>query len=158
MKLAKRIGLEVLGWSLLLLGVAALILPGPGLLLLFAGIFVLSQQYEWAERRLAPIEYRALKAAADGVETIPRVTLSGLGVLGLFAVAVVWIVQPDVPGWWPVRDSLWLAGGVGTASTLALSGVIALGLLVYSFRRFYGKPEAVAALEREIDTADARHG
>lgn len=155
MKAARRVGLEVLGWSLLLLGIAALILPGPGLLLLFAGMFVLAQQYEWAERRLDPIEHRALKAAADGVETMPRVVISGLGVLGLFAVAALWIVAPPVPGWWPLKDSLWLPGGIGTASTLVLSGLIALGLLIYSYRRFHGKPDAVAALEREIDDADA---
>lgn len=154
MKFAKRVGLEVLGWSLLVLGIAALILPGPGLLLLAAGMFVLSQQYEWAERRLDPIEQRALKAAADGVKTMPRVAISGLGVLGLFAFAALWIVDPPVPGWWPLKDSFWLPGGIGTASTLVLSGLIALGLLVYSYRRFHGKPEAVAALEKNIDQAD----
>ena len=52
---AKRVLLEVVGWLLVLAGIAALILPGPGLLLLAAGLFVLSQQYEWAERRVDPI-------------------------------------------------------------------------------------------------------
>src|SRR6478752_7907742 len=37
---AARIGLEVLGWLLLAAGVAALILPGPGLLLLALGLWV----------------------------------------------------------------------------------------------------------------------
>ena len=39
---AKRIVLEVVGWALLLIGVAALFLPGPGLLCIFAGLALLS--------------------------------------------------------------------------------------------------------------------
>ena len=52
---AKRIGLEVLGWTLLVLGIAAVFLPGPGLLGIFAGLALLSQQYDWAERRVEPV-------------------------------------------------------------------------------------------------------
>ncbi len=66
---AKRVALEVTGWFLVVAGLAALVLPGPGLLMLFGGLAILSQQYEWAERRLDPIKYRALKGAAEGVET-----------------------------------------------------------------------------------------
>ena len=43
---------------------------------LFAGLALLSQQYEWAERRVEPIKEKALKAAAEGVETTTRITLS----------------------------------------------------------------------------------
>ena len=46
--------LESIGWLLIVAGIAALILPGPGLLMLFAGLVLLSQQYEWAERRVEP--------------------------------------------------------------------------------------------------------
>lgn len=72
----KRIALEILGWLLVLAGIAALVLPGPGLLMLFGGLAILSQQYEWAERRLDPIKFRALRGAAEGVETWPRIILS----------------------------------------------------------------------------------
>ena len=47
---AKRVLLEVLGWLLLLAGIAAILLPGPGLLLMAAGLAVLSQQYTWFGR------------------------------------------------------------------------------------------------------------
>lgn len=154
MKTAKRVGLEVVGWSLVLLGIAALVLPGPGLLLLFAGLFVLSQQYEWAERRLDPVKYRGLKGAAESVETIPRLVASIGGALALFAFAALWFADPAVPGWWPLGDGLWLPGGSATGITLAFSGVLALALLAYSYRRFHGRPDAVAALERDIDQAD----
>ena len=154
---AKRIGLEVLGWTLLVAGVAALILPGPGLLMVFGGLAVLSQQYEWAERRLDPIKYRALKGAAESVETPLRIAFSTFGVVFIFACGALWIVGPDQPGWWPLPDWTWLTGGIGTGSTLVASGLIAIALLVYSFRRFYGKPEAVLELEGEIEEADREY-
>lgn len=151
---AKRLLLEVVGWLLLVAGVAALVLPGPGLLLMFAGLAVLSQQYEWAERWVEPVRLRALRGAAESVETWPRIAASTLFSLGLAACGVVWIVQPDVADWWPLDDDWWLPGGTWTGVTQILSGVLALALIVYSYRRFYGKPEAVAALEGAIDEAD----
>ena len=153
---AKRILLEVLGWILLLAGIAAMVLPGPGLLLMAAGLAVLSQQYTWAERLLDPVLLRALRAAADGVETWPRIIASTIGALGIGAFGMVWLLDPDMPDWWPVDEKWWLPGGVWTGVTLLLSCAIALGLLVYSYRRFHGKPEARAALEGEISEADDR--
>ena len=132
----KRIGLETLGWLLVLGGFLALVLPGPGLLMLVAGLALLSQQYEWAERRLEPLKQRALQAAADGVESWPRILASGFGVASLMALGVVWGLQPDVPTWWPLADKWWLPGGWGTGVSLILSGLIALALLVYSYRHF----------------------
>jgi hypothetical protein len=153
---AKRVLLEILGWVLLLAGVAALVLPGPGLLLMAAGLAVLSQQYTWAERMLDPVLLRALRAAADGVETLPRVVMSTLGALAIGGFGVFWLVDPDTPRWWPIAEHWWLPGGVWTGVTLLLSCVIALALIVYSYRRFHGKPEARAALEGEISEADER--
>jgi hypothetical protein len=152
---AKRVLLEVVGWLLLLIGVAALVLPGPGLLLMFAGLAVLSQQYEWAERWVEPVRLRALKGAAQSVETWPRIIASSVFSLGLAGWGVLWIVNPDVPSWWPVSDSWWLPGGVWTGVTQIVSGVLALALIIYSYRRFHGNPEARAELERDILDADA---
>ncbi len=151
---AKRLVLEVVGWVLVVAGVAALVLPGPGLLMLFGGLAVLSQQYEWAERRLAPIKYRALKGAAEGVETWPRIVMSVTGVLVLALAGVLWSVSPEVPGWWPMDERWWLPGGLATGITQIASAVVALVLIVYSYRRFHGDPDAVAALEEDIAEAD----
>lgn len=143
---ARRIAATVLGWFLVLAGIAALVLPGPGLLLLAAGLAVLSQQYEWAERRLEPVKVAAFKTAADGVQTWPRIVASVSGALLLGALGVVWGLRPDAPEAWPLDDRYWLIGGWGTGATLILSGLIALAIIVYSFRRFrgVGDPEAVA--------------
>ena len=130
---AKRVVLEVVGWTLVVAGVAALVLPGPGLLMLFAGLVVLSQQYEWAERRLEPVERMAKRAAAEGVESWLRIALSTAGALVIVALGVLWILEPEVPGWWPFADVWWLPGAPAAGFTLVLSGLIALGLLVYSY-------------------------
>lgn len=132
----KRVGLEVLGWLLVLGGIAALILPGPGLLMIVGGLALLSQQYEWAQRRLEPVKRRALQTAADGVETWPRILGSSLGAAVLLALGVVWGLKPDVPGWWPFDKSWWLPGGWGTGTSLIISGLIAGALIVYSVRNF----------------------
>lgn len=132
----KRIALETLGWILVVAGIAALVLPGPGLLGLFAGLALLSQQYEWAEKRVEPVKKKALQAAEEGVETNLRITLSVLAALGVMACGVLWIWSPPAPGWWPVDDSWWLLGGMGTGITQIVSGIIALALIGYSYRRF----------------------
>jgi hypothetical protein len=151
---ARRLLLEVVGWLLLVAGIAALILPGPGLLLMFAGLAVLSQQYEWAERWVEPVRLRALRGAAESVETWPRIVASTVFSLVLIGCGVLWIVKPDVPSWWPVADGWWLPGGLWTGITQIVSGLLALALIVYSYRRFHGHPEAVTALSAEIDEAD----
>lgn len=143
----RDVALLVLGWVLIVAGVAALVLPGPGLLMIFSGLVILSQHYPWAERRLRPIEIRAMKGAAEGVETVPRIVLSSLGALSIIACGALWLVGPAMPAWWPLPELLWLPGGRGTGTTLVLSGLIALALIVWSVRRFHGKPEEVALIE-----------
>lgn len=152
---AKRVVLETLGWALLIVGLAALFLPGPGLLCIFAGLALLSRQYEWARRRVEPVRLRALRGAAESVENWWRILLTLGGVLTLVACGVLWTIKPPVPTWWGLPDSWWLPGGHWTGVTQFGSGVIALALMAYAYRRFHGKPEAVAALEQDIDEADA---
>ncbi len=152
---ARRLSLEIVGWTLLLAGIAALVLPGPGLLMVFAGMAVLSQRYDWAERRVEPVRLRAMRAAAYGVASPARIAMSLAGVLWLWACGALWIADPAQPGWWPLPDVLWLPGGVATGVSLVGSGVLALALLAWSYRRFHGRPEELDALEKDIDRADA---
>lgn len=140
---AKRIVLEIVGWLLVVAGIAALVLPGPGLLMLAAGLVILSQEYEWAERRLEPIKNKALRGAAEGVENWVRITMSGALAVVLIACGVLWIAEPEMPGWWPFPDWTWLPGGPATGVTQVASGLIAIGLIVYSYRRFRIREEPV---------------
>jgi uncharacterized protein (TIGR02611 family) len=131
----RKTWITVLGWVLTVAGLGLLALPGPGLLTLVAGLAILSQEYEWAERRLHPVKEKAFEAAAAGVETWPRILTSALGALALIAIGVVWWANPEIPDFWIVGPRLPL-GGWTAGLSIVLSGLIAIGLLLYSFRRF----------------------
>ena len=148
---AKRIGLEVAGWGLLLLGIAAIPLPGPGLLGVFAGLYLLSQQYEWADKRVEPVKMKALLGAAQGVESWPKILLSVLAALVLAACGVLWIIGPEQPSWWPLPELFWLPGGIWTGITQVASAIFALGFIVYSYRRYHGNDEEIQALKERVD-------
>ncbi len=132
-----RVWVTLAGWVLVLAGIVALILPGPGLLLLLAGLVVLSQEYEWAERRVETVKKKAFDVARAGVSTFPRIVLSALGAVAVAAVGVLWTLDPEIPELGPIGPSLPL-GGWPTGSSIILSGLVALGLLVYSIKRFRG--------------------
>src|SRR5215217_238832 len=130
-KHSKRVVLEVVGWTLVVAGIAALVLPGPGLLGIFAGLVILSQQYEWAERRVEPIKKKALGGASKSVQTWPRIVIAVLCSLAIISFGVFWFLQPPAPSWWPLNDDWWLFGGWPPGITLVLSGMFAIGLIVY---------------------------
>lgn len=150
---AKRLALETLGWTVLALGILALFLPGPGLLLTLAGLLLLSTQYPWARRLLEPVRVRAWQAAVEGTQSWLRIALSVLAALCVAAVGVIWLVSPPEPSWWPLHEVLWLLGGPAVGVTMVVSSLIGLGLLAFSVHRFYRRPAAVA----EVDAMRARY-
>jgi hypothetical protein len=131
----RRAAKTIVGWLLLLVGVAALALPGPGLLLLLAGLVVLSQEYDWAARRVEPVKRAAFAAAAAGVKTVTRIMLSAAGALWLMGLGVLWGLDPQIPEFWILGPRLPF-GGWSTGTSLIISGFIALGLLAWSVIRF----------------------
>ena len=131
----RRAAKIVSGWLLLVAGVAAIALPGPGLLLLLAGLVLLSQEYSWAERRVEPVKRAAFAAAAAGVQTVPRILVSAAGALALMGVGVLWGLNPVIPEFWIFGPRLPF-GGWSTGTSLIVSGFIALGLLGWSIVRF----------------------
>jgi uncharacterized protein (TIGR02611 family) len=152
-KAVKRWGVRILGWVLLVLGIAALPLPGPGAMIILVAMIVLATQYEWAEKRLDRVKEWALVGAADSVRTYPRIVLSALGVAWLVGLGIFWGIRPDAPDWWPIHEKWWLVGGWGTGATLIFSGAVALGLLVYSLVKLRGVPRdrVVAVATGEAD-------
>lgn len=138
MRAARKMLFQAIGWMLVVVGVAALVLPGPGLLMLFAGLVVLSQHYVWAERRVEPVKARAFDAAEQGVRTWPRIILSLLSAFCVLAVGVLWGLDPRIGTWGPIGPRLPF-GGWGVGISLILSGLIALALIGYSIRQFRGR-------------------
>jgi Putative transmembrane protein (PGPGW) len=136
----RKAGVTVVGWVLVVAGVAALALPGPGLLLLLAGLVVLSGEYAWAERRTEPVRRKALQAARAGVATYPRIGLSALSACLVIAAGVVWWIDPSIPVLGPLGPRLPF-GGWASGSGIVLSGLVALGLLVYSAVKFPRAPK-----------------
>lgn len=63
---ARRVGVAVLGAVLLLVGVALLALPGPGMLVIVAGFAVLATEFRWAKSGLAAARRRA-RGAGDAL-------------------------------------------------------------------------------------------
>jgi len=133
----KKTWVTVLGWVVLLVGVAALILPGPGLLLMLAGLAILSQEYDWAEQRVEPVKVKAFEVAAAGVQTWPRILGSTLSALVLVGIGIFWMIDPEIPEVSVIGPELPF-GGLGSGLSIVLSGLVALGLVVYSVRRFRG--------------------
>jgi len=132
----KRFAVGTVGFLVVALGIALMPLPGPGVLIVLVGVLILATQFEWAERRVDQVKEAALRGAADSVKSWPRLVLSVLGVAWLTGFGILWIVHPAAPGWWPVDDKWWLFGGWATGVTLLFSGLVAGGVLVYSYLHF----------------------
>jgi uncharacterized protein (TIGR02611 family) len=58
----KRIAVTIGGFAVLLAGVALLVLPGPGWLLIFLGLGILATEYVWAQRMLKTAKEKANQA------------------------------------------------------------------------------------------------
>jgi uncharacterized protein (TIGR02611 family) len=147
----KHVLLQGAGWILVIVGIAAMVLPGPGLLALFAGMAILATQYEWADRRLAAVRKAALRTAADSVKTPFSILLSVGGLCLLIGLGTYWGIRGPAPSWWPVDDKWWLAGGWGTGATLIGSGVVALAMLVYSFLYFRSRDDEEGPVEQAVN-------
>lgn len=122
--IAARIGAGVVGGLLVLVGILLLVLPGPGLLLVLAGLLVLARQFPAADRYVDPVRRRALEAAEQSVSSPVRIGFSVLVGVALIVAGIVWGAVPSLP-----------FGGWATGSSLILSGILLLALLAYSYRR-----------------------
>jgi len=125
--LVKQVVFGTLGGAVLLVGICLLVLPGPGLLLVLAGLLLLSQAFPTVEKYVDPVAARAMQAAEDSVASPLRVAGSVLAGLCLIGLGIVWGLR--VFPWLPLA-------GWSTGSSLIISGIILFVLLGYSIRRF----------------------
>jgi hypothetical protein len=120
----RRLLYTVAGGLLLLIGIALLVLPGPGLILVVAGVAILARAFPRLERHLEPLRARAAKVAEESVSSPWRLAGSILAGLALIAAGLVWALASDLPfDGWP------------TGASLIASGIILFALLAYSHRQ-----------------------
>ena len=58
-KLARRIVIAVIGITVLLIGVAMIVLPGPAIVVIPIGLGILGAEFAWARRWLATLRRKA---------------------------------------------------------------------------------------------------
>jgi uncharacterized protein (TIGR02611 family) len=58
----RRLVILIIGGIVLLAGIAMMVLPGPGILVIIAGLAILAKEFTWAERTLDKAKQQASKA------------------------------------------------------------------------------------------------
>lgn len=138
MHLAKRSAVTILGIALLGVGVALMVLPGPGILLIVAGLAVLATEYVWAQRLLSKARNQAVQVQQQAVASPLRTAGSVTFALGMVALGIVMLVIDDVA--WPVAEDLidrvW---SPVTGSVLIVTGLILVVTTVLTIRAARGE-------------------
>lgn len=70
-KNVKRVVILILGTSVLLVGVAMIVLPGPAILVIPAGLAILATEFAWARFLLRKMKRKAQELTSDG-EKFPK--------------------------------------------------------------------------------------
>jgi uncharacterized protein (TIGR02611 family) len=85
-----RAGIALVGLVVIIVGVALLVLPGPGWLIIFVGLGIWATEFAWARSLLISVERTANKWVA-WVGRQPRwltVLVGGVGLMAVVAAAV----------------------------------------------------------------------
>ena len=104
LEVAYRVVVAVIGFAIIVTGLALIPLPGPGWLIVFAGLAVLSTEFAWAERLL---RFARNKVAgwSDWVIRQPLGVRATIGLVGLAFVAGAVLLYDAVvgfPSWTPL--------------------------------------------------------
>lgn len=114
--LLRRGAITLVGGTVVAVGVALLVLPGPGLLLIVAGLAVLATEYAWARALLDRTRGRAEQVAEAAVSSRGSLAFSvALGVAALVLGVVAFTVQPELS----------LGGFSASPTVLGVSGLVA---------------------------------
>jgi len=120
----KRAVVAALGGVLTLAGIALLVLPGPGFVLVAAGLAVLATQFSWARKPLDYAKDRARQGVDEVATSRPRAVLAVVCALALIVVGGLGIADIEIPL-------------VNTVSAILLiaSGLFLIGTVLYARRR-----------------------
>ena len=85
-----RLGRMFAGFVLLLAGLAMMVLPGPGLVVIAAGLVILSKDVAWADRALRFVRKRAPGLEEEGPIPKSTIIVSVMLMVAAGAVAIWW--------------------------------------------------------------------
>lgn len=111
----KRGAVTLLGFGLIGVGGAFLFLPGPGFLIIVAGLAVLASEYVWARNALDKAKSKAEDAAAASVRTPLRTFGTVMVGTAMVAAGVLFAVVEKLP-----------FSGYITGVFVGLSGIVVL--------------------------------
>lgn len=132
MAVVRRSIVTVVGLLILLGGIALMVLPGPGILLVVVGLAVLATEYAWARDLLGTAKEKAVKAQEEAVASPWRTGATVLFALGMIGAGVAMLVVDDVawPVWDGMLDAFWkpLTGGIVIVTSVILLTTTALAV------------------------------
>ena len=103
LNLVYRVAVGVVGAAVVLLGIALIPLPGPGWLIVFGGLALLSTEFAWAGR-LLDFARSKVRGWTDWVTRQSLLVRVGIGLGSLLAVGAavsLYVATQGVPGWLP---------------------------------------------------------
>lgn len=146
MHLLKRFAITLVGAALLLIGLAMMVLPGPGILLIVAGLAVLATEYVWARALLERAKEKAQQVQEAAVSSPLRTAGSVVFALAMIAVGALMLVVDDVE--WPVLastlDKVW---SPLTGSIVIITGLILATTTILTIKTAKGEPTTYTAEE-----------
>ena len=141
--------MTVVGVGLLLGGAALMVLPGPGILFVVAGLAVLATEYVWAQRFLHHARTKAAEAQEQAVANKLRTGATYLFALAMIALGVTILLVDDVrwPVWDRIFDAFWtpVVGSVVIVTSLILITTTTLTLMAARRRNRDGSRDRSAS-------------
>ncbi len=110
LKHTRRWGVAVIGGAVLVLGIVLIPYPGPGWLIVFAGLGILASEFEWAQRTLRwfRARYDAWTEWLSRQHWVVRVLI--LLATGLLVLATLWVIGAlsTIAGWLGLEEWTWV--------------------------------------------------
>jgi uncharacterized protein (TIGR02611 family) len=134
MKAVRRFAVTLVGAAIVVLGIALMVLPGPGFLILAVGLAILATEYAWARRLLDRTRHKAQEAQRTAVASPLRTAGTVVCALILIGLGVLAFVAPDLP-----LASPWTGAG------LIIGGVVLLTTTWLTYRQARHEPSTYSS-------------
>lgn len=105
--LSWQVGVFVIGLAVVAAGVAMLVLPGPGWVVIFAGMAIWATEFVWAQLVLRWTKRKVTEAAQRALDPKVRrrniiLTSTGLVIVGVIVAVYLWKFGLEMP--WNIED------------------------------------------------------